>query len=148
MKIVAAPVHRIGVTMLVLGLSVAACDDTPALEKSVETLFAGCDADRSPAFEAFAASPSAVSAEAAQRAIDQCDARVRDWLSPTATPACVAAVDEYRGLNRSMMRRLALIVAMRQQGVPAGTYGESGPDFLRQVEAVERQVASSCNAVN
>ena len=43
-----------------------------------------------------------------------------------------------------MVRRLALVVAMRQQGVPAGTYGESGPEFLGQVEAVEQHVVSSC----
>lgn len=128
-----------------LGLSIAACDETPAFEESVETLFAACDADRSPAFEAFAGSPSTISAEAVQRAVDQCDARVGEWLPPTGTPACVAAVDEYRALNRSMVRRLALVVAMRQQGVPAGTYGESGAEFLRHVEAVEQNVVLKCN---
>jgi hypothetical protein len=145
MKIAAAPSHWIGIMLVGLGLSVAACDETPAFEESVETLFAACDADRSPAFEAFAGSPSTASAEAVQKAINQCDTRVGDWQPPTATPACIAAVDEYRALNRSMVRRLALVVAMRQQGVPAGTYGESGPEFLRHVEAVERHVMSSCN---
>lgn len=144
MNTVAAPVHWIGIVLISLGLCVAACDETPAFEASVETLFAACDADRSPAFEAFAGSPSTISAEAVQRAVDQCDARVGEWLPPTATPVCVTAVDEYRALNRSMMRRLALVVAMRQQGVPVGTYGESGPEFLRQVEAVEQHVVSSC----
>lgn len=144
MRTAAVPSHWIGIMLIGLGLSVAACDETPAFEDSVETLFAACDADRSPAFEAFAGSPSTISAEAVQRAVDQCDARVGDWLPPTATPACIAAVDEYRALNRSMTRRLALVVAMRHQGVPAGTYGESGPEFLRQVEAVEQHVVSSC----
>lgn len=144
MKTAAAPSHWIGIMLIGLGLSVAACDETPAFEDSVETLFAACDADRSPAFEAFAGSPSTISAEAVQRAVDQCDTRVGEWLPPTGTPACIAAVDEYRALNRSMVRRLALVVAMRQQGVPAGTYGESGPEFLKHVEAVEQNVLSSC----
>lgn len=145
MKTPAAPSHWIGIMLIGLGLSVAACDETPAFEDSVETLFAACDADRSPAFEAFAGSPSTISAEGVQRAVDKCDARVEEWLSPTATPACLAAVDEYRALNRSMVTRLALVVAMRQQGVPAGTYGESGPEFLRKAEAVERHVVLKCN---
>jgi len=144
MKTGAATAPFIGIMVVGLGLFVAACDDTPAYEESVETLFAACDADRSPAFEGFASSPTTVSAEAAQRAVDRCDARVQEWLPLTATPACIAAVDEYRGLNRSMMRRLALVVAMRQQGVPPGTYGESGPEFLAQAEAVEQHVVSSC----
>jgi len=144
MKTAAAPSRWIGIMLIGLGLSIAACDETSAFEESVETLFAACDADRSPAFEAFAGSPSTTSAEAVQRAMDQCDSRVREWLPPMATPACMTAVDEYRALNRSMTRRLALVVAMRQQGVPAGTYGESGPEFLREVEAVEQHVVSSC----
>ncbi len=134
----------VGIVLVGLGLSVAACDGTPDYEQSLETLFAACDADRSPAFEGFASSPSAISADAAQRAVDQCDARVQEWLPLTATPTCIAAVDEYRALNRSMVRRLALVVAMRQQGVPPGTYGESGPEFLAQAEAVEQYVVSSC----
>lgn len=144
MKIAAAPSHWVGIMLIGLGLSMAACNGTPAFEESVETLFAACDADRSPAFKTFAGSPSTISAEAVQRAVDQCDSRVGEWLPPMATPACTAAVDEYRALNRSMTRRLALVVAMRQQGVPAGTYGESGPEFLGQVEAVEQHVISSC----
>lgn len=147
MKVVAAPSHWIGIMLIGLGLSVAACDERPAFEESVETLFAACDADRSPAFEAFAGAPSTISAEAVQRAVDQCDTRVGEWLPPTAKPTCMAAVDEYRALNRSMTGRLALVVAMRRQGVPAGTYGESGPEFLKHVEAVERHVLSSCNPV-